>query len=68
MRSLVFAIIQVVLTVVFAIVGLLTFPLRPHRRYAIITLWTRSVLWLAASICGLRYRVQGREHIPRHRR
>ncbi len=64
MRSLVFAIIQIVLTVVFAIVGLLTFPLHPHRRYEIITLWTRSVLWLAGRICGLRYRVQGREHIP----
>lgn len=64
LRSLVFAPIQIVLTVIFAIIGLLTFPLPPHTRYRIITLWTHSVLWLVARICGLHYRVLGREHIP----
>lgn len=63
-RSLVFAVVQVVLTVFFSVIALLTFALPPHTRYRIITAWTHSVLWLAARICGVRYRVIGREHIP----
>jgi len=63
-RSLVFALIEVALTVIFGIVALLSFALPPHTRYRIITLWTHSVLWLLAHICGLRFRVLGREHIP----
>ena len=67
-RSLVFALIEVALTVIFGIVALLSFALPPHTRYRIITLWTHSVLWLLAHICGLRFRVLGREHIPACRR
>lgn len=63
-RSLVFALIQIVLTVIFGIIAVLSFPLPPHTRYRIVTVWTHCVLWLLAHICGLRYRVLGSEHIP----
>lgn len=63
-RSLVFAIAQIALTVVFSCIALLTFPLPARTRYRIITAWSHSIVWLAAHVCGLEYRVIGREHLP----
>ncbi len=59
-----FAVAQVALTIVWALLSLLTFPLPPLGRYRVITAWTHMVLWLAKHVCGLRYRVIGRENIP----
>lgn len=63
-RSLVFFLLQSALTVVFAILALLTFPFGPHTRYRVITTWSRLVVRLATAICGVRYRVEGLEHLP----
>lgn len=63
-RSLVFFILQSALTVIFAVIALLTFPFGPHTRYRIISLWSRIVVRLAWWICGVRYRVLGAEHLP----
>lgn len=63
-RSLIFAIFQAVLTVIFSIIALLTFALPPHTRYQIITTWSRLVVWLVTHLCGVKYRVIGREHLP----
>jgi len=65
LRSLVFLILQGVLTVIWSVVSLLTFPFRPFTRYRIISLWSRLVVWLAQVICGVRYQVQGLENLPR---
>lgn len=64
LRSTVFALVQAVLTVVFSLIALATAPLPPLARYRIITLWSRCVVALAAFLCGVRYRVIGREHLP----
>jgi len=64
LRSAVFALLQVVLTVVFAIIALLTFPLGPFTRYRIITVWNRIVIRLARVICGIRYEIKGAENLP----
>lgn len=64
LRSTLFAAFQLVITPVFAIIALLTFPLPALTRYRIITVWTRCVMWAARVICGIRYRVIGAEHIP----
>lgn len=64
LRSVVFEIVRFVLTVVFALISLLTFPFRPMTRYRIITAWSHLVVALARAICGVRYRVIGREHLP----
>lgn len=65
LRSTLFAAFLTLITPIFAIIALLTFPLPPLMRYRIITVWTRWVMWAARVICGIRYRVIGAEHIPR---
>lgn len=64
LRSIVFEAIRLVLTVVFAVISLLTFPFRPRTRYRIISVWARLVIKLAKGLCGIRYRVIGRENLP----
>lgn len=64
LRSAVFAAVQIILTVVFAIISLLTFPFKPRTRYGIISVWAYLVVGLAKFICGVRYRVIGRENLP----
>lgn len=63
-RSSFFAAFQLLITPVFAIIALLTFPLPALTRYRIITLWTRCVMWASRAICGIRYRVIGTDNIP----
>jgi 1-acyl-sn-glycerol-3-phosphate acyltransferase len=63
-RSAVFEGARFLLTVVFSIISLLTFPFRPLTRYRIITVWSQLVIGLAKRICGVRYRVIGRENLP----
>lgn len=65
LRSALFAAVLLLITPVFAIIALLTFPLPALTRYRIITVWTRWVMWAARVICGIRYRVIGAEHIPK---
>jgi 1-acyl-sn-glycerol-3-phosphate acyltransferase len=43
---------------------LLTFPLPFTWRFRIISQWARFHVWLARVLCGLRYEVHGREHLP----
>lgn len=64
LRSGLFAAVLVVLTPVFALIALLTFPLPPLARYRVITVWSRCILWAAQTLCGIRYRVIGAENIP----
>ena len=64
LRSALFAVIQMLATIVFAILAWLTFPFGSHTRYLVITLWNRFVVWLAWHLCGIRYEVRGREHLP----
>lgn len=64
LRSLVFEVVRFLLTVAFALISLLTFAFRPMTRYRIITTWSHLIVALAGAICGVRYRVIGREHLP----
>lgn len=64
LRSALFAVLQTLLTVIFAIIALFTFPFSARIRYRTITLWNRSVIWLARVLCGIRYRVIGLENLP----
>jgi 1-acyl-sn-glycerol-3-phosphate acyltransferase len=63
-RSIIFFLLQSALTVVFSGIALLTFPFRPITRYRIITAWSRTVIWLARMVCGIRYEVIGRDNLP----
>ena len=64
LRSCLFAAVQLLLTPPFAILALLTFPLKPVTRYRIISFWSRLIVLAGEIICGIRYRVIGAEHIP----
>jgi 1-acyl-sn-glycerol-3-phosphate acyltransferase len=64
LRSLLFALVQAVITPVFAVIALCTFPFNPFTRYRIITAWSRLIIASARTICGIRYRLVGAENIP----
>jgi 1-acyl-sn-glycerol-3-phosphate acyltransferase len=64
LRSAVFNAIMVLSVLIYAPLSLLTFPLPALVRYRFITQWSRFHIWLAWRLCGLRYRVEGKEHLP----
>lgn len=63
-RSMLFALLQTVLTIFFSVLALFTFPLSAHARYRIITRYNHALIWLAQAVLGIRYVVEGREHLP----
>ncbi len=66
-RSLVFYIGYAVAVLVAGILFLPSMPfLSPSHRYRVLTLFHRFVLWWARITCGIRYEIEGREHIPAH--
>jgi 1-acyl-sn-glycerol-3-phosphate acyltransferase len=64
-RSLLFALALVILTPPYSVVALMTFPLPAHTRYRIISGWSRAVVWLARTLLGIRYKVEGLERLPK---
>lgn len=64
LRSLIFLLLQTILTLPFGLLApfLLPFPRVP--RYRFITLWGRMVIFLARWILGIRFRVRGLENLP----
>ena len=64
LRSLLFLLLQLVITPVYALIAILTFPFPPFTRYRIISGWAFIMLWLMRVVCGIRMQVRGRENIP----
>jgi 1-acyl-sn-glycerol-3-phosphate acyltransferase len=64
LRSIVYEILRFAITVVFALISLFTFAFRPLTRYRIITAWSHLIVGLAWAVCGVRYRVIGRDNLP----
>lgn len=65
LRSLIFLLLQILITPLFTLLALLSFPLHPITRYRIISGWALSVLWLLRVLCGIRMEVRGAENIPK---
>jgi 1-acyl-sn-glycerol-3-phosphate acyltransferase len=65
LRSSLFALALLLVTPPYAAIALLTFPLPPLTRNRIISGWSRLVVWLARVLCGIRWRVEGQQHLPR---
>ena len=65
LRSAVFALLQIALTILFTFVAFASFPFSPHTRYRMITGYNHTVIWLARMILGIRYVVRGRENLPK---
>ena len=64
LRSTLFAAALILVTPPYALVALATLPLPRLLRYRIISGWSRLVVWLAKSVLGIDWRVEGREHLP----
>lgn len=64
LRSALFATALVVITPPYALIALCTWALPRLTRYRIISGWSRCVVWLARWICGIRWQVEGLEHLP----
>lgn len=63
-RSLIFLLLQIVLTPIFSTLALLTFPFPPLTRYRLISSYARTMVWLLGVVCGIRHEVRGIENIP----
>jgi 1-acyl-sn-glycerol-3-phosphate acyltransferase len=65
-RSLVYTGLLFLVTGAFGVIVLVAaaLPLTLEQRYAIPRAWGRTLTWLCGVVCGLRYTVEGREHLP----
>ena len=64
LRSALFAAALIVVTLPYAVLSVLTFPLARMTRYRVISGWSKIMLFIARKVCGLGYRVEGRENLP----
>lgn len=63
-RSALFLCVQVITVIPYALVLLTLAPTPLHWRYRFAAGWPRAMLWCARWICGVRWQVQGLEHLP----
>lgn len=62
-RSFIFFIFQSVTAVLFSCVGVVLWPLPFKWRYAVVSQWAKSNIWLLAKICDVHLEVEGKENI-----
>jgi 1-acyl-sn-glycerol-3-phosphate acyltransferase len=65
LRSLIFLLLQLILTPVFSTLAIFTFPFPPLTRYRLISSYAKTMIWLVGVVCGIRHRVIGLENIPK---
>jgi len=64
LRSLLFALAQMLVTPPYALFALFTFALPRMTRYRLISGWSWLIIRLARTILGIEWRVEGKEHLP----
>jgi 1-acyl-sn-glycerol-3-phosphate acyltransferase len=64
LRSTLYSLLQIIITPLYFVIILASFPLSPLNRYRITSGWAHLMLFLLRVICDIRYRVIGAEHIP----
>ncbi|MGH8629322.1 MAG: lysophospholipid acyltransferase family protein [Burkholderiales bacterium] len=64
LRSALFWLALILLTPPYAILALAAAPLPRMARYRFISGWSAAVLWCLRVLCGIRWSVEGREHLP----
>ena len=64
LRSALFWLALLLITPPYALVALASAPLPRMARYRVISGWSRLMLWCLRGICGIRWRIEGREHLP----
>ena len=66
LRSMLFFLGQLIVTPLFTIIALLSFPLPPITRYKLISGWALSMLWWLRVTCNTTYKIIGMENFPNH--
>jgi 1-acyl-sn-glycerol-3-phosphate acyltransferase len=64
LRSALFSAALVIVTLPYAVVSVMTFPLARMTRYRVISGWSKIMLAIARVVCRLDYRVEGGENLP----
>ena len=64
LRSLIFTIIMVISTIVWACVCFLVAPLPYNQRFYVTARWNVFMIWCLKVICGIRYEIKGAENFP----
>jgi 1-acyl-sn-glycerol-3-phosphate acyltransferase len=64
LRSLLFTVVMVVATVVWACVCILVAPFPYRFRFFVTSRWNVFIIWCARVICGIRYQVKGYDNLP----
>lgn len=64
LRSLLFMLLMVIATMIWAPMCFLFAPLPYPQRYKLTAVWNHVVIWGARVICGIRYRIKGMENLP----
>lgn len=65
LRSALFWLALVIVTPPYALLAIASAPLPRLLRYRVISGWSKIVLWLLEALCGVRWSVEGREHLPK---
>jgi 1-acyl-sn-glycerol-3-phosphate acyltransferase len=64
LRSALFWLALLLFTPPYALIAVACAPLPRLTRYRVISGWSRLMLWCLRGLCGIRWQVEGREHLP----
>ena len=64
LRSLVFFLVVLIVTPVWACVCFIFAPLPYNQRYYVTSRWNVFIIWLAKALCGIRHQIKGYENLP----
>jgi hypothetical protein len=64
LRSALFWLALLLFTPPYALLALASAPLPRMARYRVISGWSRLMLWCLRGLCGIRWQIEGREHLP----
>lgn len=64
LRSLLLALVMLVVTPIWACICFLAAPLPYNQRFYVTSRWNVFIIWAAKVICGIRYRIKGAENLP----
>lgn len=64
LRSLLLALVMLVVTPIWACLCFLAAPLPYNQRFYVTSRWNVFIIWAAKVICGIRYRIKGAENLP----
>ena len=62
--SLVFSVFFLLSLVFFSLLAILVRPFPERIHYPLVTAWARLNIWVLKVLCGIRYQVEGAEHLP----